>query len=713
MARQLLSPSWYRVADLRPRLRSHARIHRHEYRGERWYVLEDRISRRTHRFTPGAYYMIGLMDGNRSMDTIWDAAVKRLGDDVPTQDEMIQMLGQLHVADILQCEVTPDVDELLRRSHRFVDRGRLAKWLSPLAVKIPLLDPDRLLERWLPWYQPLFGAIGAAIWLVVVGWALVSAIQHWGELSKNITDQVLAPDNLLIIGLVFPLIKACHEFGHACAVKAWGGEVHEMGIMLLVLMPVPYVDASAANAFAAKRRRMIVGAAGMIVELFIASIALYFWLQMEPGFLRSVLFNVMLIAGVSTVLFNANPLLRFDGYYMLSDLIEIPNLRQRANQYLAELFQRSVFGLEIPPSASTRGERIWFVCFAIASFIYRVTITFAIAVFVASAYLFVGILLAAWTVISAFVLPVVMMVGYIIWSPKLTRRRTRAAVAAGVLALALFALVFVLPVPSWTNAQGVVWVPEQGAVRTGADGFVRRVLVEPGQKVDRGDPLIEAEDPALTVKVRAMEGQKSELEARYQAEFATRLVKAQQTLDQLRSVEADLARAREREADLVARSPADGVFTVPSPQDLPGRYVKKGELLAYVVPQSTLMARVVVPQQSAMLVRHHTERVLVKLIEQVEDTIPARIVREVPAASDRLPSLALAQAGGGEVALDPASTREPKTLQRHFEFEIELPSARAAGIGERVYVRFEHGTETIADQVWRSVRQLFLRQFTA
>jgi putative peptide zinc metalloprotease protein len=101
------------------------------------------------------------------------------------------------------------------------------------------------------------------------------------------------------------------------------------------------------------------------------------------------------------------------------------------------------------------------------------------------------------------------------------------------------------------------------------------------------------------------------------------------------------------------------------------------------------------------------------LIEQVEDTIPARIVREVPAASDRLPSLALAQAGGGEVALDPASTREPKTLQRHFEFEIELPSARAAGIGERVYVRFEHGTETIADQVWRSVRQLFLRQFTA
>ena len=713
MARQLLSPSWYRVADLRPRLRSHARIHRHEYRGERWYVMDDRISRRSHRFGPAAYFVIGLMDGNRSMDAIWDAALKRLGDDGPTQDEVIQLLGQLHAADVLQCEVTPDVDELLRRWHKVTDRGRLAKWLSPLSMKFPLFDPERFLDRWLPWYRPLFGPVGAVTWLAVVGWAAVLAFQHWSEINQDITHRILAPQNLLLIGLVFPLLKACHEFGHACAVRAWGGEVHEMGVMLLVLMPVPYVDASAANAFPEKRRRMIVGAAGMAVEVFIASLALFLWLHMEPGLPRALLFNVMLIAGVSTVLFNANPLLRFDGYYIFSDLIEIPNLRQRANQYFMQLFQRWLFGLEAPASEASRSERAWLLGFAVASFIYRVTITLAIAVFVASTYIFIGILLAIWTVVSAFVLPLVGLIAFLAWSPRLARNRGRAVMAAGALGLLLFALIFLLPVPSWTNAQGVVWAPEQAVIRTGADGFIRRVLVEPGQRVVRGQALVEAEDPALTMRVRSLEGQKTELEARYQLELVNRLPRAQQTLDQLRAVVADLERARERAGELMSRSSVDGVFTVPSPQDLPGRWVKKGDALGYVISQSTLIARVVVPQQSVALVRQHTRRVLVKLVEHVEETIPARIVREVPGASDRLPSLALTQAGGGELALDPMSSREPKSLQKQFEFEIELPSARVAGLGERIYVRFEHGTETIADQVWRSVRQLFLRQFTA
>src|SRR6185436_18624209 len=127
------------------------------------------------------------------------------------------------------------------------------------------------------------------------------------------------PGNLLILALVFPVIKLLHELGHACATRVWGGEVHEMGVMLLVLMPVPYVDASASTAFRETQRRALVGAAGMIVELFLASIAFFLWLQAEPGVFRAVLYNVMLIAGISTVIFNGNPLLRFDGYYILSD----------------------------------------------------------------------------------------------------------------------------------------------------------------------------------------------------------------------------------------------------------------------------------------------------------------------------------------------------------------------------------------------------------
>jgi putative peptide zinc metalloprotease protein len=711
VAEELLSPSWYRVAELRPRLRSHARIHRHEYRGERWYVLEDRISRRTHRFNPVAYYVIGLMDGRRTMQEIWDAAVTRFGDDAPSQEELIRLMGQLHLADVLQCEVSPDVDELLRRSHRMAQRKTLATLLSPLAIRFPLLDPDRMLDRWLPWYRPLFGPFGLLLWLTVVGIGAMLMVQHWTDLTQDISDRILAPENLVIMLLVFPLLKAIHEFGHACAVKAWGGEVHEMGIMLLVLMPIPYVDASSASAFPEKYRRVIVGAAGMVVELFVASIALFFWLELEPGWLRAVLFNVMLIAGVSTVLFNANPLLRFDGYYMLADLIEIPNLRVRGAQYLQSVFERRLFGLKAQAPESSARERAWLVFFTIASFIYRLFITFAIALFLAGKYFIIGMTLAIFAVVMAIVLPLAKAVAYLALHPRLRRHRLRAAAVSGVLAGALVILVFGIPVPAWTNAEGVIWVPEQAVVRAGANGFVARVVAQPGSQVLHGDALIETVDPMLPLNIRALEAQKQELQTRYQAERIENLVRAQITLEQLKSVDADLDRAKERAGELIVRSPADGVFVVPAPQDLPDRFLKQGEQIGYVLTAATATARVLVPQQSVDMVRKNTEGVRVKLAESLMDTLPATIRRELPGASDRLPSMALAQAGGGKVALDPTRGDVPKTLQTHFEFELELPTVRPVGIGGRVYVRFEHQAQTVAAQVYRSLRQLFLQRF--
>src|SRR3970040_2105788 len=171
MSFDLLSSSWYRVAELRPRLRSHVRIHRHHYRGELWYVLEDRVSRRMHRFNPTAYYLIGLRDGYRTVQEIWDSAAAKFGDDAPTQDEAIRLLGQLHAAEVLQSEVTPDVAELLRRARKSKPRLWLQNLKSPLAMRFPLIAPDRFLERLLPWYRPLFGWGGALLWLVVVGTA--------------------------------------------------------------------------------------------------------------------------------------------------------------------------------------------------------------------------------------------------------------------------------------------------------------------------------------------------------------------------------------------------------------------------------------------------------------------------------------------------------------------------------------------------------------
>jgi putative peptide zinc metalloprotease protein len=276
--------------------------------------------------------------------------------------------------------------------------------------------------------------------------------------------------------------------------------------------------------------------------------------------------------------------------------------------------------------------------------------------------------------------------------------------------VALASILFMLPVPSWTNAQGVVSIPEQATVRAGAEGFVARVIAPPGTQVQRGEPLVAVTDPVLEARIRVLGARKEELEARYQSERDDKLVRAQMTLDQLKVIDAERLRALERSDELVMRSPADGVFALFAPQDLPGRFVKQGEHIGYVVADARMTARVVVPQQSVALVRGSTERVAIKLAEHLSDTIPGRVMREVPRASDRLPSPALAQAGGGEVALDPGAGAEMKTLQTHFEFEIELPPEHRVMLGGRAYVRFDHVPETIAAQAWRWLRQQFLQR---
>jgi putative peptide zinc metalloprotease protein len=710
MSEELYSSSWYRAAKLRPRLRGHVRIHRHHYRGELWYVLEDRLSGRMHRFNPPAHFIVGLMDGRRSVQELWDAAIERFGDDAPTQDELIRLLGQLHAADVMQSEIAPDVAELLRRAEK-VRRRTLMQKLSPLALRMPLVDPDRWLERWLPWYRWMFGPAGALLWLIVVGTGIVVATAHWRELSENLSDRVLAPHNLLLLALTFPLVKLLHELGHACATRAWGGEVHEMGVMLLVLMPIPYVDASAASAFRETRKRVVVGAAGMLVETFLAALALFVWLQAEPGIVRAMLYDVMLIAGVSTVLFNGNPLLRFDGYYMLADLLQMPNLRQRGTQYLTHLVESRAFGVRAGEFDAGPRERRWLAFFTVASFVYRILIMLGIALFVASEYFFVGVLLALWVLAASFLYPLYKGLAHVLASPKLQRRRDRAvAVTAGAL-LAAALLLFAVPLPLWTSAQGVTWAPEDAVIHAATDGFVRRVASAPGAAVQRGRPLIETEDPHLPPRIRALEAQLRLLDVRAHAELAVDRVRREITLEEMKTVRAELALARERAAELTIVSPADGVFVLEGAQDFPDRYLRKGQLVGFVVSPASATVRVLVSQGDVDLVRARTTRVEVKLASRLGETLDAKLRREVPAASARLPNPALSTDGGGLVATDPRQPNTPTALERWFEFELELPAERARALGERVYVRFEHGWEPLAWRLWRAVRQVFMKRF--
>jgi putative peptide zinc metalloprotease protein len=711
--KSLFSPHWYRVAPLKPRLRAHVEWHRHRYRGQPWWVLLDRSSGRVHRMSPAAWSLCGLMDGERSVQEIWEAATTRLGDEAPTQDETIQVLARLHAADVLQCDVPPDGVDLFQR----LEKAQRARWKrrlsSPLSLRVPLFDPDRWLGRALPAVRPLFGPAGLAVWLLVVGSAALLAAVHGAEIARDAAAFAFASHNLLVLSLVYPLVKALHEAGHAFATKVWGGEVHEAGLMLLVLMPVPYVDASASAAFRERRRRVAVGAAGIAVELFLAALALFVWLAVEPGAVRLVALDVMLIGGVSTLLFNGNPLLRFDGYYVLSDWIDVPNLGPRGTRQVAFLAQRHLLGLDDAESPVTApGEAPWLVAHALLSFAYRSVVLCGIALFVAERFFFVGVGLALWVVGSQVLVPAARGAAFLWSSPRVERRRGRARLV-GVLGLAAAGLLlFVVPLPLRTRAEGVIWPPEHSQVRARTDGFVRRVLAVPGARVALGDPLFESEDPFLGANVKLLEGRLRELRARWEAAERADRVQAELAREEMATVEADLARARERAAEAVVRSPADGSFVVSDPDALIDRFVKQGELLGWVTDLSEPSARVVVTQAEVALVRGRTRDVTVRLVERPGETLAARIEREVPSGSNRLPSPTLGSQGGGPFAVDPADEEGTSALERVFQFELALPpDAAVAHVGGRVHVRFHHGVEPVALRWGRDLRRLFLRRF--
>ena len=713
MSDALFSPSWYRVSGLKPRIRAHVRILRQTFRNQVWFVLQDDAAERAHRFTPAAHHVIGLMDGRRSVQQVWEAASSSLGDAAPTQEDVIRLLAQLHAADALLADVPSDSMEVFRRHQKHQRMKWKRRLWSPLSLRFPLIDPDRFLQRTLPWVAPLFGWFGLALWLLVVGSAAVLATAHWTDLSENLVDRVLAPANLVLLWLVYPVVKSLHELGHAYATRHWGGEVHEIGVMLLVLTPVPYVDASAATGFKSKYQRMVVGAAGIAVELFLGSLALFVWLIVEPGIVSSVAYNVMLISGVSTLLFNGNPLLRFDGYYVLSDAIEIPNLGARSNQYLGYLVQRHLLGArDVPSPAHTTGERIWMVGYGITSFIYRIFIMVVIITFIASRFFVVGLLLAAWAVATQVVMPVGKSLQSMLNSPHLRRQRGRSAAIGLGVAAGLALLLFAVPAPLWTRAEGVVWVPDEAQVRADTDGFVERLLAPADALVTAGQPLLRLDDPFLLTRVAVLQAQQRELEAQHQALAFTDRVQAALVAEELATVQANLRRALQREAALLLRSPAAGRWVVPQAADLPGRHVSQGQLIGYLVRPQDFSARVVLLQDDIALVRERTRAVEVVLPGWGSQPLTARIWREVPGGATQLPTAALGSNGGGMLAVDPRDAQGTTTLNRVFQLELRLPQeAYTPYLGARVQVRFDLGHQPVGIQVYNAVRRLLLRQF--
>ncbi|BBO81812.1 peptidase M50 [Desulfosarcina ovata subsp. sediminis] len=713
MTESFFSNYWYRVAKLRPFLRETTIVSRHVYRGQVWYILKNRLSGSIHRFNAAAYALIGAMDGCRTVQEIWDNAGGQSNDDSPSQDAFIRLLGQLHNADLIQSDILPSTLQLVGTTAPAGEKSRWQQAANPFCIRIPLWDPDRFIQRWSVVVAPIFTPLAFVLWLLIVFSAVLLAVAHWPDLTGSLSERMISPHNLVILWLVYPLVKIFHEFGHAFAVKQWGGEVHEMGIMLLMLIPIPYVDATASAAFPDKQHRIAVAAMGMVVELLIASLALFVWLTVESGWVSTVAYNVVLIGGVSTILFNGNPLLRYDGYYILADLIEIPNLRQRSVRYLGYLLQRYLMGIDDAESPVTApGERGWFLVYGPVAFAYRTAVILGLVLLMSQRFFIVGILIAIWGATSLLFFPAARHLSRFMRSPVVRRRRARLIGIGTFAALVVTLVLFILPVPLRTSTQGVVWLPEQSAVRAGTDCEVVELLAPTGHPVAKDAPLIRGVDPFIDTRIRIHQTHLEELYASYNAQPFYKRVERSMLLEKIALVKEDLRNAEEEREKLMVHSPARGKFILMDERNLPGRFVRQGELLGYIVADHRPTVRAVVPQADIGLVRECITGVEVRLAEQSATPLKARIDRIVPAADFNLPSVALGTAGGGDIPVDPTDPKGLRALDTIFQIDLNLLEAvQNPHIGGRVYVQIEHGRMPLILQAYRRLRQLLMRRF--
>lgn len=710
MAQPLVSGSWYRVATLRPSLAAGVKVVRQPVRDQVWHVLVEPGSGRQLRLNPAAYAFAGRCDGRASVEQLWQLLLAQQGDDAPTQDEILRLVAQLSRAGMLQFDTAPHLSLLFARRDEDDDRRRRA-FVNPLMLRTRLFDPTRLLDALAPAADALARLPLLLLWTVLVLFALLAAAMNFGALKADALRLLATPSSYAIAWIAYPLVKTLHELGHALAVRRFGGAVREVGVSLMLLTPAPYVDASAANAFPSARQRAIVSAAGIGVELALASLALFAWLLLQPGTVRDAALVVVLIGSVSTVLFNANPLLRLDGYHLLCDVLQLPNLALRSQSWWSTQWRRCLGASPaLPASALAAGETKWLVLHAPASLAYRIAMLAALVFWVGHQSWLLGWLLAigmaAWLAMG-----LVRRVLHSADGAEPAARRRALLAACGVAVLAFVAL-FVVPAPASVVARGVVWPPERAQLRPGAAGFVQPDLVRDGSVVGAGDVVLTLADPELVAQREKTASERSGLMAEQYRALLEDPSRAADLNEQIARNDAELARADQQLADLSLRARTGGRTVWPRAEDLAGSYAKRGEMLGYVLGPEPAQVRLVLRDEDLLRVRGHIRAIEVRLADSPWVAHAARLRSETPAATRQLPSAALGDRQGGPVAVDPADKDGVRSQAPVFLLDVQVPGVSAERIGGRAWVKLELPREPIALQALRIVRQLLVRQFS-
>ena len=704
----LFSTHWHRVKGIRPHLAEDVISVRQVHRGRPSWVLQRRATNTFHRLDIATFELVDRMDGKLSIGEIWELALVKRGDSAPTQDEWLRVLAALQSAELLVVDRRVSADRLFERREDGRSRKRRERWQNPLFLRFALHVPDPWLNQIEPFAKALFSRTAFMLWLLLLIGGLGALVLSGASLIETVTaPQFPASQTAMLLLVVYPPLKLLHELGHALAIKRGGGEVHEIGIVFMVLVPLPYVDASASAAFERKRDRMLVAAAGIAVELACAALGAVLWAT-ASGVVADVGLVLLLVGGLSTVLINGNPLLRFDSYYLLADVLEIPNLMARSRHAVLAKIRSMLSGeRDSAPVTDDVAERYWLLGYGVASALYRTGLMLWIAWWLSGRFLMFGIALALYAVITSIFIPLAKGLGAVVRDSSL--RTPRGLLVLSGLPLFLTAVVFWLPIPDSHVTKGVVWLPDEAIVRIASDCVISATSVRPGQHVEPGEPLFHCLDPELVVHERELIARADEIAAHlagiaiYNPTEQRRL-----ELDRLAN-DAALADLRQRIEGGYHTAAVHGRFDVSGDAMLSGRALARGDIAGYVVPSDVRTVRVALAQHVVGRLDTDLRRVELFLrgVSERETVYRSNIVSRTLRASVDIPSAALGSLGGGEHRVDPAGNGL-QLLDPVFNYELAWPEdAGIAPVGVHVAVRFVHAPTPIGGRIADAMRRAF------
>jgi putative peptide zinc metalloprotease protein len=588
LAESLISSSSRAV---RLRMRPDLTARRQRYHGRVYWVVKEPIGLNYFRFHEEEYAILQMLDGQSSLEHIKDRFEQEFTPQKITLQDLQQYIGMLHRSGLVVSEASGQGRQLKRRRDEKKQRELMGKLSNVFALRWRGIDPEKLLN-WLYPYTGWFFRTPAIVFNMLLALsALLLVTVQFDEFRTRLPafhEFFVGWENWLFLAVVMGAVKVLHEFGHGLSCKHFGGECHEMGFMMLVFTPALYCNVSDSWMLPNKWHRVFIGAAGMYVEVVLASIATFIWWYSVPGMINHLALSVMFICSVSTLLFNGNPLLRFDGYYILMDILEIPNLRQKSTQVFQRFMMETCLGIEQPENPFLPQEnKFFFGLYTVAAVIYRWIVVISICWFLNKVLEPVGLkplgqMVAAAGLFGLVAQPLIQLWKLITTPGRLRKvKPIRVAATLGVVAAAVVFVLFV-PLPFHVSCSLEVSARKAVSVYAEVPGRLEEQLVRPGDTVTNGQALARLVNLDLQLSVIELEGREAELNVRlanllrqrFDDERAARQVPELQ--EELKMVQEQLEDKRLQYDRLVIRAKSDG--TVMPPPDRPGESADEGRL---------------------------------------------------------------------------------------------------------------------------------------